>query len=199
MFAVEGHGLNSDPLITPPDTASARIWAQLWQLSRRALPWLVIGLGMFLRLAQYAFNRSLWYDEANIAANIIDRSMAGLLQPLDYDQGAPIGFLLLEKLAVQALGPSEYALRLIPFLFGSIALVVFYEVAKRYISPNAVLIALYLFALSDTLIYYSSEVKQYSSDVAIALIVLLTVSRVALGHITFPQSIAIGLVGAIAI
>src|SRR5262245_65033312 len=127
MVAAEGHGLNSDLPTTTPQTASATSWAEIWSLSWRALPWLIIGLGIFLRLAQYAFNRSLWYDEANLAANIIDRSMAGLLRPLDYDQGAPIGFLLLEKLAVQALGPSEYALRLIPFFFGSIALILFYE------------------------------------------------------------------------
>jgi hypothetical protein len=199
FLPIEGHGLNSDLPTTTPQTASATSWAELWSLSRRALPWLVIGLGIFLRLAQYAFNRSLWYDEANLASNIIDRSMAGLLQPLDNDQGAPIGFLLLEKGAVQAFGNSEYALRLLPFLFGSAALVLFYEVAKRYISPNAVIIALYLFALSDTLIYYSSEVKQYSSDVTVALALLLTASRISPGKPTFAQSIALGLVGAAAI
>jgi len=100
---------------------------------------------------------------------------------------------------VQTLGNSEYALRLIPFLSGSIALVLFYKLAKSYISPNVVWIALYLFALSDTLIYYSSEVKQYSSDVAVALVLLLPVSRISPGKPTFAQSIAIGLAGAAAI
>jgi hypothetical protein len=65
-------------------------------MCRWTLPWLIIGLGIVLRLTQYVFNRSLWYDEANLALNIIDRSVLELFQPLDHDQGAPIGFLLLE-------------------------------------------------------------------------------------------------------
>ncbi len=165
----------------------------------RTLPWLIIGLGIVLRLTQYVFNRSLWYDEANLASNIIDRSFLELFQPLDHDQGAPIGFLLLEKIAVGVLGNSEYVLRLIPFLSGLISLFLFYVVARRYISNNALLLALYLFAISDTLIYYSSEVKPYSSDVLITLFLLLIISRVTLKNLTFIQSLALGIAGAMSI
>ena len=37
-----------------------------------------------------------------------------MFQPLDYDQGAPIGFLLVEKLFNLILGKHEFALRLFP-------------------------------------------------------------------------------------
>ena len=50
-----------------------------------------------------------------------------------------------------------------PFFF-------FYEVTKSFCRKEAVPIALGLFALSDRLIYYSSEVKPYSSDVTLALL-----------------------------
>jgi hypothetical protein len=66
-------------------------WRWMW-------PVLILGLG--LRLAQYA-GRSLWLDEALLALNIIHRPIGGLFRVLDYHQGAPLGFLLLEKMATK--------------------------------------------------------------------------------------------------
>src|SRR5881392_4485369 len=60
----------------------------------------LIALGIVLRLARYLANRSLWLDEVLLARNILDRSFTGLLAPLDLNQAAPIGFLMLQKLAV---------------------------------------------------------------------------------------------------
>lgn len=134
--------------------------------------WIVICWGIILRLTQYLSNRSLWFDEATLVQSIVNRSFSGLLKPLDYGQGAPVGFLMLERSAVQAFGSSEYALRLFPLLCGIIALFFFYRLAKLAVTPKAIPIALGLFAISGPLIYYSSEVKQYSSDVAIAILLL---------------------------
>ena len=75
-------------------------------------------------------NRSLWADEAVLALNIVNRSYWELLQPLDYEQGAPVGFLLVEKLAIGVFGNNEYALRLFPLLSGIISLFLFYILAK---------------------------------------------------------------------
>ena len=166
----------------------------------KRLPWLIIGFGIILRLVQYLFNRSLWLDESALALNIIDRSFLELLQPLNYNQGAPIGFLMLEKIAVQIFNSSEYALRLFPFLSGTASMLLFYGVAKRFIKSEAVPIAVGLFALSGPLIYYSSEVKQYSSDVCIALIILYFVTRgIYSKRLTASHIIVFGVVGAIVI
>ena len=90
------------------------------------LLWGIVGFGITLRIVQYFHNRSLWLDEAMLGLNIINRSFAQLLMPLDYNQVcAPIGFLLTEKLFVELFGPSEYALRLFPFLCGLISLFLF--------------------------------------------------------------------------
>ena len=114
-------------------------------------------------------NRSLWADEADLALNIMHRSWAGLMQPLDNHQGAPLGFLAVEKSIVHFFGSSEYALRLAPLLAGMVSVFLFYRVGKDN-SAAAVPIAVGLFAVSPSLIYYSSEVKQYSCDVAVALL-----------------------------
>lgn len=179
-------------------------WKQIFQKASLLytsgwLPWIIICFGVILRLVQYLFNRSLWLDESFLALNIINRSFLELLQPLDYYQGAPIGFLMLEKYAVQSFGNSEYALRFVPFLSGIISLILFYNVTKHYVKQDAVLIALGLFAISGPLIYYSSEAKQYSSDVAIALLLYSIAIYVHSKGLTTLNTIIFGAIGATAI
>ena len=147
--------------------------------SKSSVPWekviasLLILLGAVLRLRQYLIGRSLWSDEAMLALNIVDRSFAGMFQPLDYDQGAPIGFLLVEKMVNSVLGKHEFALRLFPLLAGLTSLLLFYLLLKRITSGAGLLIALALFAFNPRLIYYTSEVKQYILDVAVTIALLL--------------------------
>lgn len=140
--------------------------------------WGIIAIALFLRIYRYAVGRSLWLDEVMLGSNILKRSFIQLLQPLDYWQGAPIGFLWLERLSVLLVGHNEYALRLVPLLAGLISVFLFYGVTQYCLTWRAGLIALGLFAVLEPLIYYSSEVKQYSMDVAVALAILLTGLRV---------------------
>jgi len=130
-------------------------------------------LGFFLRLYFYLIDRSLWQDEATLALNIVNRSFLELLKPLDYNQGAPIGFLFIQKAVVSTFGISDLTLRLIPLFAGLAAIPFMYYVSKLYLKGLASFISLGLFALSTQLIYYSSELKQYSSDVLMALLLLL--------------------------
>jgi 4-amino-4-deoxy-L-arabinose transferase-like glycosyltransferase len=139
---------------------------------------LLILVGAVLRLRGYLTGRSLWADEAMLALNIVGRDFAGMFQPLDYDQGAPIGFLLVEKLFNALLGKHELALRLFPLLVGLISLGLFYRLLKRLTSAAGLLIALALFAFNPRLIYYSSEVKQYIVDVAVTMTLLLVAAPV---------------------
>src|SRR5512139_456910 len=99
-----------------------------WEKAAIALLFLA---GILLRLRQYLTGRSLWMDEAMLALNIVNRSFGELLKPLDYDQGAPLGFLMVEKLFNLLLGRSEYALRLFPLLVGILSIWLFYLLLKR--------------------------------------------------------------------
>ena len=131
-----------------------------------------IGIGVVLRMAQYALNRSLWLDETMLALNITQRSFIELTQPLSYNQGAPIGFLFMQKFLTQVLGNSDFVLRLLPFVAGVASILVMYKVASVFLEPAGVLVTVGLFAITDKLVYYASEAKQYSSDVLIALLLL---------------------------
>jgi hypothetical protein len=139
---------------------------------------LLILLGALLRIRQYLTGRSLWADEAMLALNIVNRGFAGLFQPLDYDQGAPIGFLLVEKIFNSILGKNELALRLFPLIVGLLSLWLFYLLLKQITSGFGLLTALALFAFNPRLIYYSSEVKQYILDVAVTILLLLIAAPV---------------------
>jgi hypothetical protein len=108
--------------------------------------WIFVVIGVLLRLRQFLFDRSLWLDESSLALNIIHRSPIELLSPLDYNQGAPLGFLLLEKFATSFLGTSEFALRLLPFVCGILSIFLFKQAASRFLVPNAVPVAVGLFS-----------------------------------------------------
>jgi hypothetical protein len=160
------------------------------------LVWSAICVGVVLRLWQYLLNRSLWLDEALLGLDVIHRTYSGLLKPLDDKQGAPLGFVLFERFFVQHWGSSEYVLRLVPLLAGIVSLFLFYAVAKRVVRPAAVPIALGLFAIAPPLIYYSSELKQYSSDVAVALLLYLIALAPSPTTWGGPRISALGFIGA---
>ena len=134
---------------------------------------LLLILGFGLRLRQYLTSRSLWADEAMLALNIINRSFGELFQPLDFNQGAPIGFLLVEKFSHAMLGRHELVLRLFPFLAGLAAFGLFYLLLKQTMRRTGMLVALALFAVNPQLVYYTSESKQYIVDVMVLLAILV--------------------------
>jgi hypothetical protein len=144
-----------------------------------ALSIMVLCLGFFLRLRQYTFNRSLWLDEATLAANVVSRSVHALLfTPLEWDQGAPLGFLLLAKCVTWLFGTTDLALRSIPLIAGLLAPIVAFRVSYAALRhPIARLCFLSLVSFAPVLVYYSSEFKQYSSDVTIALLIVWAGSR----------------------
>jgi hypothetical protein len=131
--------------------------------------------GILLRLRQYFNGRSLWADEAMLALNIVNRNFAALFQPLEYDQGAPLGFLLVEKLFNSILGRHELVLRFFPLLAGLASLWLFYLLlmSLRGAERRSNLLALALFAFNPQLVDYSSEAKQYIVDAAVTLGLLL--------------------------
>jgi uncharacterized membrane protein len=139
-------------------------WQRSW-----VFPAAIILVGLLLRLLHYLNNRSLWLDEAMLARNILDRGPLELLTQLDYDQGAPVLFLLLVDISTVLFGSNEMALRLVPLLAGLISLPIFYLTAKFLLARRFVMVAVSIFAFSSILVYYAQELKQYSMDVAIAV------------------------------
>jgi hypothetical protein len=142
--------------------------------NRRSGPWLATLLLLAaggVRIWQFAGAPSLWFDEILLARNILQRPLLRLLtEPLASRQVAPAGFLALERLAVVAFGPNDRALRLVPFVGALLALPLFWRVTTHVLAEPARTTARVLFAFSAPFIWYGSEVKQYSTDVLISLV-----------------------------
>ncbi|MGC9502699.1 glycosyltransferase family 39 protein [Baaleninema sp.] len=167
--------------------------------SPKTLSWIIIIYAIAVRFVQYIANRSLWADESVLALNIVDRNYLELLEPLDYNQGAPIGFLWVEKLAIQLLGNNEYALRLFPFICGIASIFLFYDLAKRSLNHYGVPMALAFFATLEYLVYYTTELKQYSSDVAVALILAWLTQDLLKRDLNFKNTAIYSIIGAVII
>lgn len=142
----------------------------------------------------YAANTSLWLDEILLSRNILDLSLAQLLtEPLRLDQVAPRGFLLLVKLSVNIFGPSELALRLVSFLSGIAALLLFRRLADRALSGWAPAFAVLLFAIGVPFLKFGSEVKQYGLDALAAIVLVLIALRLREGTPTTARYAVTGL------
>src|SRR3989338_627361 len=137
-------------------------------------PLVLIAVGILFRLGHYLADRSFWLDEAWVALDLNHRSWLEIFTSEDYIKPVPIGFALICKTFRQILGNTEYAFRLFPFLCAAVAVFLYHQLLKRITSSQtALLLALGLFAFSETLIYYSAELKYYSSDVLVTLLLLL--------------------------
>ena len=175
------------------------------QKNKAIISWEHFGVGMLLllgfvfRIRQYLTGRSLWLDEAMLALNIVNRTFTGLFQSLDYDQGAPIGFLLAEKILNLMFGEHEFVLRLFPLLAGLASLILFYLLLRKNTSGFALLTGLGLFAVGPELIYYSSELKQYSLDVAVTISLLLLVFPFLERQETKRDTVFLGMAGILAL
>ncbi len=162
------------------------------------LMWIIITLGVLLRIIQYGYNCSLSIDEASLALNIIDRTYAEIFNPLDYNQGSPIGFLIILKWLTLTFNSGELILRLLSLVCGILSIFLFKILAEKILAGKCVPVALGLFAISNTLIFYSAQVKQYTVDVMIAIILCLMANRLRANKDSLVFIIVFGMVGAVA-
>ncbi len=155
-------------------------WQPMVRTAREHPEAILIGLGVALRVVTYLWNRAMWLDELSLRGNIVDKPVLDFFEPLWNDQLAPLGFLVAERVIATFVSTRNYALRLIPLAAGIASIFLFAQLARRVLPRRPALVALALFALSDDLIYYSSELKPYMIDLAIGLAITLGTVR-ALG------------------
>ena len=145
----------------------------------RTWPALTLGLvivGVALRIVQFCIERALWFDEARNSVEILKADWTHMLPP-HAQQPTSFGFLAIERLIVSALGDSEWALRLFPLLTGIAAVVLCAVVARRLLRGVAIPTAVAFIALSGPAIYFSTEVKSYSSDLFFGLVLAWALLR----------------------
>ena len=130
-------------------------------------------IGALLRVWVHLSNRPYWMDEGSLLFNLTEKPIFDFSGPLNSDQLAPPGFLVVGRLAVSLFGDSTFSTRLFPLFCGIVALWLFRGLAERLLSRPGAILAMVLAALSDDWIYYSSELKPYSCDLAVGLALTL--------------------------
>lgn len=165
----------------------------------RFLVFLVL-VGIVLHVLAYASNTALWLDEILLSSNILALSLGDLLtRPLELDQVAPLGFLLVEKLAVLAMGKNELALRLFPFLCGLAAILLYKRLAERALDGLARPFAMALFVICIPVIKFGAEVKQYEVDATAAILLVLLGLDLETRETSMKRLVVIGLTGFVVI
>jgi hypothetical protein len=161
------------------------LWAWLtaprqFQITSETWTWLAVAVGVSVRLLDFADCRPLYKDEGSLLNNLVSLGVFDFHTTLTEYQLAPPGFLVLERLLVRLPGNDVLQARLVSLVCGIASMFLFRSAARRFVIGGAVPIATGLFALCDWLIYYSSEIKQYSCDLALTLIALLLAAGPAL-------------------
>ena len=163
----------------PPALAAASVSSLLdlnSDRTRRACAWIIAGfvtLGAVGRLKQYIARPSYWNDEAAVVANVMSRDWRHLLDRLDYAQAAPPLFLWIERGLYQCFGSSEYSLRLFPLSCSLLALFLYAKLAWRTLPPTSACWAVGWFSLFQKILHHGIDVKQYPSDICVAVALLL--------------------------
>ena len=163
------------------------------------LSFLALAIGVAVRTWQYFQNESLFLDEAWVAMEATNRSFLEIFRQnflFEISSRPPLLFILLLKVSTQLFGNNELALRLVPFLFSLAALGFFYQLARTYLSGYGFQIALWLFAIAEPLVFFSSEVRRYSVSVFVSVLLLFLASRLLKQSVNWKRLLSWGILGA---
>ena len=145
----------------------------------RWVPFAALLIGTVARARQWLGGRSLWLDEVLVADNLVHRGFVHLVsEPLAHSQAAPVLWLWLERLSVDLFGTGERSLRLVPLLAGIGVMVLTLQLARLVLPRVLVPVPVLLVCLQPSLVYYSNEVKQYSTDTLVVLVLMLLAFKV---------------------
>jgi hypothetical protein len=159
-----------------PVAASLSLRARLNQWAASPAPWVFfLLLGAAIRLRQYFFASSYWYDEAYLVLAIRERGFAALLGPQPYNLVIPPFFLWAVRGLYQLGGDGELLMRLPAFLAGMTALVLMIPLARRFLAAPWSVWAFALLAVSPHAVAHGCEVRPYTVDLLVAEWILLCV------------------------
>jgi hypothetical protein len=135
----------------------------------------LIFLGVVIVFSNQILNRSLWLDEAMLALNVQSKTYSELLNPLDWHQVAPIGFLMVQKTVTSIFDYHDWSFRLVSVFSWLMGIFVFWAASTRvFQSPLLALICAGALALNPYSIGFATEFKQYSTDLLFSTLIILS-------------------------
>src|SRR6185503_6064907 len=107
-------------------------------------------------------------------------------------------FLWGERASFLLFGHNELALRLLPFLAGVAALIVFARLSRLLLPSPAALLSMWMFSVAVPFVFFSSDLKPYSVDVLASLIAVTVAWECGGGNRRDRDAWLIGSLGALA-
>ena len=135
--------------------------------------------GFFIRLFQLEW-RSFWLDEAYLANIVVMENIDEVFNVNQYLNFAfpPPLFTTTLYLISNILQPNEFNLRLLPAISGILCLPLVYKLTKSFFDEQTAAIALFLCSFNSIFIFFSKELKQYTTEALFALFAIYITERV---------------------
>jgi len=135
---------------------------------------------MVAELRPYMAGRPLRYDEWALLTNLKARNFHQLLQPLAFEQAAPVGFLWVSKIIGRWFAYAPRALRIVPLLAGLLSVILMFVNSRAIVGAWWALVALPVYGMAPLVLYFASDFKQYSTDTMVSsVLIYLTVRWLA--------------------
>ena len=149
-------------------------------LNRPLFAWLLplLGLAIVLSLTTYSdLSRNIWTDEAFSITYTFHGDFGAVLTEVRKNEETPPLYFISLWLWAQVFGHSEIAMRSLSLLCGSSMIVIFANLAQRWLRPGAALMSTLVMALSPLLERYMLEARGYTMAVLLATICLAAFER----------------------
>ncbi len=144
-------------------------------MKRLEWPLLVFLLALLPRLAQLGA-RPFWLDEV-FTLQRASLQPAALVFNSFYNHHMPSYFLMLRPLV--GLGDPQFWLRLPSAIFGALAVMLVFIIARRVAGPLAAVLAALIFGLSPTMVAFGQEARSYTLMMTLILVALYGMVRLA--------------------
>ncbi len=116
---------------------------------------------------------TLWLDDAMLMKSVVTRDFSGLFAGmLDYNQSAPIGWLLIVKTFETLLGNTPMVLRLTGVILYFVSAWLVYLLSKNTLKFNIPMMPVAVFLSLEIVQHYAIYTKPYMSDVCFSLLAL---------------------------
>lgn len=135
---------------------------------------LILLLGLVIRIKCLILNPSMWHDECALGWNIFHYDFFRLFGLLNFLQVASPFFMITAKIFTKVFGESDFSLRLVTFFFSTCGMFLFFYLTTQiFRNKLSILVSTFLFAINNNNILYSFEFKQYSCDIFFSTLCIL--------------------------
>jgi len=121
---------------------------------------LICGVGFFLRFYDLG-GESYWFDE-KMSLYFSQKDLVSILNPPSSETQIPPLYYILLHFWIRLVGTSEFAVRSLSAIFGSLSIFALYKLGKKIFNVKIAIYSSLILAVSIFHIYFSQEARMYS-------------------------------------